>query len=140
MDALGNAFKSAAFEEALRLRFNLLLLLQTLLSLLLVRFIVSVSKCGRIETTKVFVKLRVLPLHLVSDGVNVLELPRELRQALEEFLDNNDAEALPLPFSAEGLDDKLQSDVLQDAIEKLVLDNCTKELGNLLQVLLRVPV
>ena len=118
----------------------MLLLLQILLSLFLVRFIVSVSKCGRIETAKVLVKLRVLPLHLVSDGINVLELPRELRQALEELLDNNDAKALPLPFSAESFDDKLQSDVLQDAIQKLVLDNCTKKLGNLLQVLLRVPV
>jgi len=106
----------------------------------LVAFVVFVAKRRRVEPTQIFVQLWVLSLNLVTNGVDVLELSWEFRQAVEEFLDDDDAETLAFAFSSEGFNHELKSDVLQDAVKQLVLNDCAEELCNLLKVLLRVPV
>ena len=69
-----------------------------------------------------------------------MELLGELRQAVEELFDDNDTEALSASLATEGFDDELESDVLQDVVKQLVLDNGTEQFGNLFQVLLRILV
>lgn len=110
------------------------------MSYFLVAFVVFVAKRRCVEPTQIFVQLWVLSLNLVTDSIDVLELPWEFRQAVEKLLDDDDAETLAFAFPSEGFNHELKSDVLQDAIKQLVLNDCAEKLCNLLKVLLRVPV
>jgi len=79
------------------------------------------------------VQLRLLYPNLFPICVNLLKLLWEVWQALEEFFDDNDAKHEPFSFSAESFDDKFKGDSLQNIIEQLILDDCSKKFGNSLQ-------
>jgi len=72
--------------------------------------------------------------------VDVLEELRELRQHVEERLDNDNSELLSSSIASESFDHKLEGDVLEHSVEEIVFDDCAEELGDLGQILLRVSV
>ena len=67
-----------------------------------------------------------MPLDLLSDGIDILELSRELWKALKELFYYNYAETLALALTSEGLDNELQCNILQDTIKQLVLNDGSK--------------
>ena len=85
-------------------------------------------------------QLWVLLLNFVPVLIDLLELLGELGQALEEFLDHNDAEHEALTIAAESFNDEFQSDTLKDIVEKTILDDCSEKFGNLGEVDMRVLV
>jgi predicted house-cleaning noncanonical NTP pyrophosphatase (MazG superfamily) len=93
-----------------------------------------------VKFSDVLIQLHVLSLHLVSDRVDVLELLGEIRQAIKDFLNNDDAEALALALSTERFDHEFERNVLQNAIKQLVLDDCAEEFCDFLEVLLWIAV
>lgn len=120
-----------------RLTFNWRCDFFAFLSILLVVF---VSKCLRIQLSQVFIELWVLSLDLLPDSIDVLELSREFRKAVKEFFDYDNSKALAFSFSSEGFNYEFKRNVLQDAVKQFVLNDGSKEFGNLLQVLLGVAV
>lgn len=128
------------FEEVLGRSIGLLLSGRSVLPFVLVLLIFFASQSCSVETAKVLVELRVLSLHFVPDCIDVLELPWELWQAVEELLDHDDSEALAFSLAPKGFDHEFQRNILKNIVQQLVFDDCAKELGDLFEVLLRVPV
>jgi hypothetical protein len=76
----------------------------------------------------------------VPDLVDVCEELLELRQHVEELSDSDNSKLLAFPFSSNSLKCKLKSNILQSAINNTMLDDSTKELSYLFQILLGISM
>ena len=88
-----------------------------------------------VENFDFLIELRIFGSNLLFVRIDLLELLWEFWQTLNHLLHHNYAEHQPLSIPSEGFNHKLQSDSLQHIIQKSVLDNRSKKLGNLSQIL-----
>ncbi len=140
------------------LLFLLLLLLLLLLFLalafilpLIIPLLLLISSRVRLRLCLVFngsiVELFDVGCHLgvclvdgVPDLVDVCEELMELGEHVEELSDSNNTKLLAFPLSPYSLKCKLESNILQSAINNTMLDDSTKEFSYLFQILLWVSM
>lgn len=79
-----------------------------------------------VELHKLLVKVRISLLDLISIGIDLLELPGEFWEAIKEFFYDNYTKCQSLSISPKRLDNKLQTDILENRIKQLVFDNGAK--------------
>ena len=77
---------------------------------------------------------------LVPVGIDLLELPWEVWQAVEELFDDYDTKHQSLTIPSKSLYDELEGNALQNRVEEIILDDGSKKLCDLLKVGLRIFV
>jgi len=80
------------------------------------------------------VQFLVFLLNFLAIGIDLLELLGELGQAFQELLDDYNSEHEAFAFPTESFDYELESDALQDIVQKAIFDNGTEELRDLCQI------